>query len=198
MFQPTEGDAESPRRETLRSCKPRVVGSACFIQVRPAINVRRCFSASATSGLCNALQITCDQIQCLPQLQHAARIDDVLAARTPINEVCGVPIFFCHQFGQLFYQRYSQIALAGSSSRESREPMRAQLARNRLTKAIPIHSDARQWYKWVSRTRRFGKTSRAFAGTGLAPGAKRYLVKTTHAGVPPSSAGARASAPLVE
>ena len=50
VFQPTEGDAESPRRETLRSCKPRVVGSACFIQVRPAINVRRCFSASATSG----------------------------------------------------------------------------------------------------------------------------------------------------
>jgi len=156
------------------------------------------FLGKCNERLCNALQITCDQIQCLPQLQHAARIDDVLAARTPINEVCGVPIFFCHQFGQLFYQRYSQIALAGSSSRESREPMRAQLARNRLTKAIPIHSDARQWYKWVSRTRRFGKTSRAFAGTGLAPGAKRYLVKTTHAGVPPSSAGARASAPSVE
>jgi len=83
------------------------------------------FLGKCNERLCNALQITCDQVQCLPQLQHAARIDDVLAARTPINEVCGVPIFFCHQFGQLFYQRYGQIALAGSSSRESREPMRA-------------------------------------------------------------------------
>ncbi|MNE71230.1 hypothetical protein D3C80_1670870 [compost metagenome] len=46
----------------------------------------------------------------MPQLQHQAAVDSVLAGCAPMNEACGVGIPLRYQRRELLHQRNSQIA----------------------------------------------------------------------------------------
>ncbi len=109
------------------------MGTACCIQVRPAIGVARCSLARAASASRQPVELALDHVESRAQLQHEAGVDRVLAGRAPVDEAGRLRVVLAHVRRELPDQRDREIA--GRWPLRGRAPARRIGRRRRRTRS---------------------------------------------------------------
>ena len=116
--------ASSTPPSQLATVRPKVIGTACWVRVRPACGVARCSAASRVSAKTWALTSARIRADRLARAEHQRRVDDVLTGESAVQLPCRGGV--AEPLAQQGQQRDHRVAAGLGPPRDGRGVVRLQ------------------------------------------------------------------------